>query len=738
MSARAIGAGYPYFVDKNGHALDFGYVYIGTENLDPETNPINVYWDSALTIPALQPLRTMGGFIVRAGTPTEIYANSNYSIKIKDKKQETLFTNTSVASGDTLLRSDLASSAFDKGSTLVMYNPGTAGGLPRDVQSVLSDCIYLSDYVSDFTGSSDCSDGFKKAVIKAATTGKKLICKSGTILVNNVVISKTDAPNWKSIVIEGEVPVTGQALNGGNFYGFTIKTIGNSALKINYDAYSNEGVTISRVGFYNSGAKGSTTAIFLEKAADQVNYPRGLNLEQCGIKGFDSAITLSGLTPLIFNSFFGPTSIDRCSIYDCGYGILVKDTYFNLFSISRSLLHECSKGGIVFASGSVGTLGGGVLEISNTHLEGCEPAGIITAGRVTQINQHCMSSEGCGVVSGLGLYSLAAPASAIIVNEITITGNGVMPGTYEVPPLIPYGTSLRSTSPITVRSIGSMILTPDTVTLDPGSSYSYAFYPASSMSIAPSRSKAMFPYAGTTTGNIPISDSSINSSLLGPYSFCNTSYSLYDQRSSFGTVGSARVCVATFIGKFTSSDGLLAPHCVYTINGATTIISASISIYGGDLACMLIIAVPSGADLTRLSLVSQPMTYSTPAYVTMESSTGKSMSTWGHPPDRTREYVVSITNGSSYTFSEFGLIDSPYSISATLILDNGKYGVINYSIHGLTTAGSKVVDVVSGASTSASVVVTVAGGSHTDMYNISVANSVGATIKATLRVTYNN
>jgi hypothetical protein len=72
MSALSIQVPFPVFQDRDGQPLEAGYVWIGAANLDPQTNPINVYWDAALTISAPQPIRTLAGYPSRswnAGTP---------------------------------------------------------------------------------------------------------------------------------------------------------------------------------------------------------------------------------------------------------------------------------------------------------------------------------------------------------------------------------------------------------------------------------------------------------------------------------------------------------------------------------------------------------------------------------------------------------------------------------------------------------------------------------------------
>lgn len=85
MSALSISAPFPTFTDVDGLPIESGYIYIGTANLNPETSPISVYWDAALTQLAAQPIRTVGGYPSRNGSPARIYANSNYSILVKDK-----------------------------------------------------------------------------------------------------------------------------------------------------------------------------------------------------------------------------------------------------------------------------------------------------------------------------------------------------------------------------------------------------------------------------------------------------------------------------------------------------------------------------------------------------------------------------------------------------------------------------------------------------------------------------
>lgn len=83
---------YPVLFDKSGQPLDAGYVYVGQYGLNPETSPINIYWDEDLTQPAPQPIRTINGYYSRNGTPAKIFiSGASCSISVRDKSQSIVF-----------------------------------------------------------------------------------------------------------------------------------------------------------------------------------------------------------------------------------------------------------------------------------------------------------------------------------------------------------------------------------------------------------------------------------------------------------------------------------------------------------------------------------------------------------------------------------------------------------------------------------------------------------------------
>jgi len=92
MSAISVEPPYPAFADADGQPLEDGYILIGAVNLNPITNPIAVFFNPALTIAAVQPIRTSGGYPVYQGTPARIYTASDYSIQVQNKNGTVVYT----------------------------------------------------------------------------------------------------------------------------------------------------------------------------------------------------------------------------------------------------------------------------------------------------------------------------------------------------------------------------------------------------------------------------------------------------------------------------------------------------------------------------------------------------------------------------------------------------------------------------------------------------------------------
>lgn len=139
MSALSIQPTYPIFTDIDGQPLEDGYVWIGTANLDPQTNPINVYWDAALTLPASQPIRTLAGYPANSGTPARLYVNSDYSIRVMNK-------NGSVVYGAPTVTERYSDLVVSVAASNVSFIQAGAGAVTRTAQNKMRDIIDARDY----------------------------------------------------------------------------------------------------------------------------------------------------------------------------------------------------------------------------------------------------------------------------------------------------------------------------------------------------------------------------------------------------------------------------------------------------------------------------------------------------------------------------------------------------------------------------------------------------------------
>jgi hypothetical protein len=128
------------FTGLDGKPLDNGRIYVGVANLNPVTNPVAVYWDESLAIPASQPVPTSGGYAVYRGSPAQLYADAaTVSIRVEDGAGALVFSAASVAAfsvglsggstGLTVSGSPVTGSGtMTLGGTLAVASGGTGSG----------------------------------------------------------------------------------------------------------------------------------------------------------------------------------------------------------------------------------------------------------------------------------------------------------------------------------------------------------------------------------------------------------------------------------------------------------------------------------------------------------------------------------------------------------------------------------------------------------------------------------
>ena len=224
MSAQSIEQPYPIFTDADGDPLEAGYIWIGVENLNPITDPVAVYWDAALTQPAVQPIRTAGGYLVNAGTPARLYVSVRYSILAQDRNGITVY---SAPSETALISSD----------ELTFLQAGT-GAVTRTAQDKMRESVSVLDFGADPTGASDSAAAFQAAARAANVVSGGGNAPGGTVFV----------PNGTYLV--STVGIRGTLFVGQNRERTIIKGTGvGAATQFMFDAQLDlDGITTNTVG----------------------------------------------------------------------------------------------------------------------------------------------------------------------------------------------------------------------------------------------------------------------------------------------------------------------------------------------------------------------------------------------------------------------------------------------------------------------------------------------------------
>lgn len=220
---------FPQFFDTDGDPLDAGYVYVGEVGQDPETHPVALFWDEALTIPAAQPLRTRAGYVARIGTPSRVYVGQDdYSMSVRNSRKVLVLHEQSVAASMTL-RDDLSSTAPGKGGALVGFKQSGAGAVAGDVYSKLLEApISLTDFGAPTDSAGSASDAFDAAIAAAASGNGRIYINANTtfkITRNHVVPASVDVIfgkggkfdlNGFDITFNGGVDVTSPDIRTGS------------------------------------------------------------------------------------------------------------------------------------------------------------------------------------------------------------------------------------------------------------------------------------------------------------------------------------------------------------------------------------------------------------------------------------------------------------------------------------------------------------------------------------------
>lgn len=189
----AIESPYPIFLDTDGTALDGGYLYFGVAEQNPETNPIQVYWDAEGTQPAAQPIRTMGGYASRAGTPALVFVAGDYSLTVRDHRRRFVYYRSSQGTPVGALLFFGSNGGDDAPALQAMANANPNRTIVNALSNVLSfytECRVTADgVVIDLNGGQiqKYTPGIKGLVLAPSTAGVTAAFRNGGGVINGTI-----------------------------------------------------------------------------------------------------------------------------------------------------------------------------------------------------------------------------------------------------------------------------------------------------------------------------------------------------------------------------------------------------------------------------------------------------------------------------------------------------------------------------------------------------------------------
>jgi len=366
MSALSIQVPFPVFQDRDGQPLENGYVWIGVANLNPQTNPVVAYFDAALTIPAPQPLRTLNGYISRAGTPAQIYVDGvNFSILVQDSKGSMVY-NFPDGTG------------ISPDASGVVYNPPYTGSTPTNVQTKLAESLNaVDDFGADNTGATNTTTELLAFYTACIDTGRPGHIPTGTYLVTPGVLKfYSGGVNklWPNITTDGHYAVFFDVDGTGNINAPIIEITTVLANSANHPAILSQ--------YWQGGSHGGLT--FRDTTGQTADQRHGFSLTGLWFTNFGviSGLGLRGSTIYQPQNMIGGTNPDPWSCATLSF-----DAIFGENNAGRTVTSENGVG----------------LDSWFIKLVGCinnASGGWYGAGTGTVIEQI----SGAGVDGGLGWF----------------------------------------------------------------------------------------------------------------------------------------------------------------------------------------------------------------------------------------------------------------------------------------------------------------------------------------------
>lgn len=403
MSALSIQPTFPIFTETDGQPLENGYIWIGTANLDPQVNPINVYWDTALTIAAPQPIRTINGYPSRNGTPGRLYVSSDYSIRVMNSKGSMVYSSPTATERYNGIVVDLDGPVSITEFGAVAGQDSTAA-IQLAVDSGNEE-IYVPDGVFDYSATINITS--KVRLFGPGTLNETVLLDAG------ILVASVDGVRIEGITFTGPETLAGWNAGGG-VYRQSYKSF------IKFDNCKN-GVVDNVI---SSGKRGTVWLLDCQKMTVQ------------GIRhnGFLGSLTVP---PVVDSNYYEVVFVQdglenrvlNCEGFSCGNVVLIGlDSSYNIVSeisgreVQDALIYNSSGVNSTFTNSNVNVCTNGLIirgsghTVANNVIFDSDQLGIALTGNGSTPDGY--NSNGFGTVcTGNTLSNTNGYAIAIVEQD---------------------------------------------------------------------------------------------------------------------------------------------------------------------------------------------------------------------------------------------------------------------------------------------------------------------------------
>lgn len=463
MSALVIN-NFPQFFDADGSPLDNGSIYFGLVNQNPETNPIQVYWDADLTQPAAQPIKTLNGYISRAGTPARLFVNQNYSINVRNRKRELVYysANFSMFVDSSSIQINIPSVAALQSmksaqipsgyAWLISYNDGQnegGGPIARLAVPVVPDNVRtfntidgvsfkrMTDTVTpEMAGAKHDGSNDYAALQALFSSGGDMAIPSNSYLCNSPLLatSAVKSINWLGKITTTYPGIQDTAVHPIlHFSGFSGVITGEMSIEHLSPSANNacDGVQFEICsGFYveSFNVKGTRFGLIPTTCTDYyfgvVNGETMRGWQGGSPDNGGSIVTMTGNETGNFGSITG-TNIYKAGLYFSIDGVSGDNKNITVGDVDLEMAASPVANAIAFRSASNVTIGslrstGGIAGIYISREESAYTVDNVTVGKVTVTGNSVASSNSNSVY--IHSFSSSFPVGKVEIGEVNASG----------------------------------------------------------------------------------------------------------------------------------------------------------------------------------------------------------------------------------------------------------------------------------------------------------------------------